>query len=328
MIDTHAHLDFKEFDKDREEIIERAFLSGVKKIINVGCDLETSKNSIELSNRYENIFAAIGIHPGEINGQEIINKEQRTENREQIINELRKLAGNKKVVAIGEIGLDYNEKSKVEPCLPAGRSQKSKVQFETQNLQKEILKAQIELGQELNLSIIFHCRMAHNDLLEMLNTEYEIPARNAIVAGGQDAKIRGVIHCFTGNLKQAKEYLEMGFYLGFGGIIFKMNLDEIIKKIPLDRILIETDCPFLTPPLSIAGDIRQCRLQTSEKTEAGLPRRSSEKTEAGEQSEIKTNRNEPAFIKYTAQKIAEIKKMSFQEIEKATTQNAENLFGV
>ena len=185
------------------------------------------------------------------------------------------MAENEKVVAIGEIGLDYNNKSKVE-------SQKLKVQFEIQNLQKEILKAQIELARELNLPIIFHCRMAHNDLLEMLNTKYEI----------QDTKIRGVIHCFTGNLKQAKKYLEMGFYLGFGGIIFKMNLDEIIKKIPLDRILIETDCPFLTPP-----------------------------QENG-------NRNEPAFVKYTVQKIAEIKKISFQEIEKATTQNAERLFGV
>jgi TatD DNase family protein len=275
MVDTHAHLDFKEFDKDREETIERAFLSGVKKIINVGCDLKTSKNSIELSNHYENIFAAIGIHPGEISEQETINKEQRTENREQIINELRELAGNKKVVAIGEIGLDYKENS----------------QLTIHNLQKEILKTQIELARELNLPIIFHCRMAHSDLLEILNMQH---------------KLQGVIHCFTGNLKQAEEYLEMGFYLGFGGIIFKMNLDEIIKKIPLDRILIETDCPFLTP----------------------LPRQSSERTEADGQSEIKTNRNEPAFVKYTAQKIAKIKKMSFQEIKKATTQNAEKLFGV
>jgi TatD DNase family protein len=268
MVDTHAHLDFKEFDKDRKETIKRAFSSGVKKIINIGCDLKTSKNSVKLSNRYENIFAAIGIHPGEINKQE-------TEIDEQI-DKLRKLAENKKVVAIGEIGLDY----------------KNSLELKTQNLQKEILKAQIKLAQELNLPIIFHCRMAHSDLLEILNIEYEIPARNAIVAGGQDTKIRGVIHCFTGNLKQAKEYLKMGFYLGFGGIIFKMNLDEIIKKIPLDRILIETDCPFLIP------------------------------------SQVKTNRNEPAFVKYTVQKIAEIKKMSFQEIEKTTTQNAEKLFGI
>ena len=258
MFDTHAHLDFKEFDKDREEIIERAFSNGVKKIINVGCDLETSKNSVKLSNRYENIFAAIGIHPGEINEEKIEIDEQ--------IDELRKLAKNKKVVAIGEIGLDYKENS--QPTI--------------QKLQKEILKAQIELAQELNLAIIFHCRMAHNDLLEILNSKSEF----------LNPKLRGVIHCFTGNYSQAKEYLEMGFYLGFGGIIFKMNLDEIIKKIPLDRILIETDCPFLTPP-----------------------------QENG-------NRNEPAFVKYTAKKIAEIRKISFQEIEKATTQNAEKLFGV
>ena len=271
LFDTHAHLDFKEFDKDREKAIERAFSNGVKKIINVGCDLETSNNSIELSNRYENIFAAIGIHPGEINEEKIEIDEQ--------IDELRKLAKNKKAVAIGEIGLDYKENS--QPTI--------------QKLQKEILKAQIELAQELNLAIIFHCRMAHNDLLEILK---KFPACHRLerrrLAGRQvsGSKLQGAIHCFTGNLKQAKKYLEMGFYLGFGGIIFKMNLDEIIKKIPLDRILIETDCPFLTPP-----------------------------QENG-------NRNEPAFVKYTAKKIAEIRKISFQEIEKATTQNAEKLFGV
>ncbi len=325
LIDTHAHLDFKEFDKDRKETIERAFSNGVKKIINVGCDLKTSKNSIKLSNRYENIFAAIGIHPGEIN-------EQKTINREQTINELKKMAENEKVVAIGEIGLDYNNKSKVE-------SQKLKVQFEIQNLQKEILKAQIELARELNLPIIFHCRMAHSDLLEIIK---KFPACH-----------RAVIHCFTGNYQQAKEYLKMGFYLGFGGIIFKMNLDEIIKKIPLDRILIETDCPFLTPlprqsseklkaglprqsfERTKAGLPRQSSeklkaglpRQSSEKLKAGLPRQSFERTKAGVQF-AKTNRNEPVFVKHTVQKIAEIKKMSFQEIEKATTQNAEKLFGV
>ena len=292
MIDTHAHLDFKEFDKDREKVIKRAFSNGVEKIINVGCDLETSKNSVELSNRYENIFAAIGIHPGEISEQKIKNNEQRTEGNKQIISELRKLAKNKKVVAIGEIGLDYKENKEQNPPASAITSKILTEALRAGNLQKEILKAQIKLAQELNLAIIFHCRMAHNDLLEILNTKSEIPARNAIVAGGRDTKIRGVIHCFTGNYQQAEKYLEMGFYLGFGGIVFKMNLDEIIKKIPLDRILIETDCPFLTP------------LQENGK------------------------RNEPSFVKYTVQKIAEIKKMSFQKIEKATTQNAENLFGV
>jgi TatD DNase family protein len=270
MIDTHTHLDFKEFDKDRKEVIERAFLSGVKKIINVGCDLETSKNSVELSNCYENIFAATGIHPGEIN-------EQKTEINEQI-NELRKLAENKKVIAIGEIGLDCKESKKLNSPASVTTSKILAEALRAGNLQKEILKAQIELAQELNLPIIFHCRMAHNDLLKILK---KFPACH-----------RAVIHCFTGNYQQAKKYLEMGFYLGFGGIIFKMNLDEIIKKIPLDRILIETDCPFLIPP---------------------------QKNES---------RNEPAFVKYTAQKIAEIKKMSFQEIEKITTQNAEKLFRI
>jgi TatD DNase family protein len=289
MFDTHAHLDFKEFDKDREQVIERAFSNGVKKIINVGCNLKTSKNSVELSNRYENIFAAIGIHPEEINEEKIeINKK---------INELRKMAKNKKVVAIGEIGLDYQENKKQ-------KTKNKKIQSEIQNSQKNILIQQIELAQELNLAIIFHCRKAHNDLLEIF--------RKLQIAS---CELRGVIHCFTGNYQQAKEYLKMGFYLGFGGIIFKMNLNEIIKKIPLDRILIETDCPFLTPPLSVASGIPECRLHVLIKADA-------------QSKKINRNRNEPIFVKYAAKKIAEIKKMSFQKIEKATTQNAEKLFGV
>ena len=134
-----------------------------------------------------------------------------------------------------------------------------------------------DLAKELNLPIIFHCRMAHDELIEIL--------------GRYDGKLQGAIHCFSGDWQQAEKYLDMGFYLGFNGIIFKLNLDEVIEKIPLDKVLIETDCPYLTPfPM--------------------------------------TGRNEPIYVKYVAERIAKIRKLSYEEILEATTENAKKLFNI
>ena len=135
------------------------------------------------------------------------------------------------------------------------------------------------MAKELNLPVIFHCRIAHQDLIEVLNSKFKI----------QNSKITGVIHCFTGTWEQAGQYLEMGLYLGFNGIIFKLNLDEIIKKTPLERILIETDCPYLTPPPMVG-------------------------------------RNEPFYVRYIAERIAKVKNLSFQDLSKITTENAKRLF--
>ena len=182
LIDTHAHLDFKDFDLDCDEVIKRAFENGIEKIINVGCDLKTSRNSIKLSEKYENIFASVGIHPND--GE----KESEKRGIDKVIQELKKIAGNSKVVAIGEIGLDYFRI-------------KNKKDF-----QKEIFSRQIELAQELNLPVIIHCRDAYYDILEILKKAYSI---------GDFSKPRGVCHCFLGDRKIAKEFFDLGFLISF-----------------------------------------------------------------------------------------------------------------
>lgn len=253
LIDTHAHLNFNDFRNDFDEVIKRSLAEDIW-MINVGSKYETSKKAVEIAEKYEKgIYAAIGLHPIHSTDEEF-DKEKYKE-----------LANSDKVVAIGEIGLDY---------------------FKDYGLfrekQKEVFLEQLNLVKELNLPVIFHCRMAHEDLLEILKN-HQVP---------------GVIHCFTGDWKQAKEYLEMGFYLGINGIIYKLYLKEVIEKTPLEKILIETDCPYLIPPLA----------------------RRSPKGEGG--------RNEPIFVKYIVQEIAKIKNIDFQEVAESTFQNAKNLFRI
>jgi len=258
IIDTHSHLNFKAYDTDRGEVIKRNLESGVV-CIDIGVNYKTSKAAVDLAKKSENIFSAIGIHPSEI-GEEFDK------------NKYKELAKSKKVVAIGEIGLDYYYKPKTKTRLE---------QFKEK--QKEVFLQQLKLAEELNLPAIIHCRMAHADVIEILKN-YSLPATNY--------KLTGVIHCFTGNWEEAQKYLELGFYLGINGIIFKFDINETIKNCPLDKILIETDCPYLTPPMAGA------------------------------------ERNEPIFVKHVIQKIAEIKKISFNEVALATTQNAKALFKI
>ena len=287
LIDTHAHLNSPPFEEDLEEVIKRCQEGNVW-VINVGTHYEDSKRAVEIAEKYsEGIFAAIGLHPEhlgdgvaklKINGEEyIIKREKRFE-----YEKYKKLGKSPKVVAIGEIGLDYWHKPKTKKKLA-----------EFKQKQKELLLEQIKLAEELNLPIIFHCRLAHNDLIEVLKSEIRNPkSKTNPKSQIPSSKPKGVVHCFTGSWEQAREYMDMGFYLGFNGLIFKLNLDEIIKKTPLERILIETDCPFLTPP------------------------------------QAKSSRNEPIFVRYIAQKIAEIKKEPFKKIMEATTKNAMDLFKI
>ena len=255
LIDTHSHLNFSDFDKDRNKVIEKCLNNNVW-MINVGTDYESSKKAIEISEKHsQGVFASVGMHPENI-GKEVFNYEK-----------YKALSNSKKVVAIGEIGLDYWYRSKTK---------KKRAEFEEK--QKELLLKQLNLAKELNLPVIFHCRTAHNDLLEILSAK-------------ENSNLRGVIHCFTGNWDQTEKYLNMGFYLGFTGIIFKLNLDEIIRKTPLDRILVETDCPFLSPL-----------------------------------AEIK--RNEPLFVKHIAEKIAKLRNITFEETAEQTTHNAKKLFNI
>ena len=169
------------------------------------------------------------------------------------------------MVAVGEIGLDYYYRPKSKP---------------KQNLfkqkQKEVFVQQLDLAKELNLPVIIHCRMAHKDVIEIL----------------QGRNLRGVIHCFTGSWAEAQKYMDLGFHLGINGIIFKLVLDEVIKQCPLDRILTETDCPYLTPPT------------------AGV------------------ERNEPIFVKHVIQRIADLREITFDEVASATAPNAQKLFRI
>ncbi len=276
LIDTHAHVNFNGYKGDFEEVIKRTLENDVW-MINVGSQYETSKKAVEIAEKYEKgIYAAVGLHPihlaegifkVKLDGEETAFQ---AKNEDFYYEKYKGLAQSSKVVAIGETGLDYYYRPKTKKKLE-----------EFKNKQKEVFLQHLELVKELNLPIIFHCRMAHDDLIKILNTRYKI----------QNTRPRGVIHCFTGTWEQAGQYLEMGLYLGFNGIIFKLNLDEIIKKTPLERILIETDCPYLTPPPMVG-------------------------------------RNEPFYVRYVAERIAKVKNLSFQDLSKITTENAKKLFSI
>ncbi len=280
LIDTHAHLNFNAYKNDADEVIRRSLDNNVW-MINVGSKYETSKRAVEMAQRYpEGVFASVGLHPLHLETKLVkikIDLEEvafNAKEEEFDYGKYKELAQSSKVIAIGEVGLDYYYKPKTKKKLA-----------EFKEKQRTVLCQQLKLAEELNLPVIFHCRMAHNDLIEILNTKYKI----------QDTSPRGVMHGFVGTTEQLKEYLDMGFYIGFNGIIFKkiegIDFEENIRQTPLEKILVETDCPYLTPP-------------------------------------PKEGRNEPIYIKYVAQKIAEIKNIDFEKVAEITTQNAKDLFKI
>lgn len=323
LIDTHSHLNFSAFDKDRDKVIENCLKNDVW-VINVGTNFETSKKAVEIAEKYERgiyphttknfdvgVYAAIGLHPINIkqiqnakmtlrgvakSDNKIQNGNVKCKNPEDILEDdfnyqkYKNLADSKKVVAIGEIGLDYYYKPKTKKKLGIFKEK-----------QKIVLCQQLKLAKELNLPVIFHCRFAIDDLLEILRFQ---------VSG---FKFQGVIHCFTGNWQQAKRFIEMGFYLGFNGIIFKMNLEEVIKETPLDKILVETDCPYLTPPISV----NQCTF---------TPLDNFVSNGASQCQSVSAIRNNPLGVGFIAQKIAEMKNLSFEEIAEITMRNSHRLF--
>ncbi|MBX4201107.1 TatD family hydrolase [Candidatus Parcubacteria bacterium] len=282
IIDTHSHVQFRAFDMDADKITKKTLADNIW-MINVGTKFQTSQRGVEFAEKYpEGVFAAIGLHPMHAAAEFIKMKTDPDEEENLALeNEFdaqkyRALAQSKKVVAIGEIGLDYYYKPKTTAKLA-----------EFKEKQKRVFTQQLDLAKELNLPVILHCRMAHDDVIEILKERGEN---------------RGVIHCFTGTLEQAQKYIAMGFYIGINGIIFKFNIDDTIKAIPLGSIVVETDCPYLTPLPAIA-------LAT-----AGAP-------------EGKT-RNEPIFIKHTIQKIADLRSVAFDEVAEKTTENARKLFNI
>ncbi|UCH31312.1 MAG: TatD family hydrolase [Candidatus Bathyarchaeota archaeon] len=207
LVDSHAHLQWPLFDRDREEVINRAEKAGVTKIVNIGFDLEGSKKGVKLAEKYNNLFAIVGVHP---------------HNASQLdryaLNELKRLAENSKVVAIGEIGLDYYR------------------DLSPREIQKEALTKQLHLAEELALPVVIHNRNAHHDILTSLHTFRR--------------RLKGVLHCFSGSKEMAAQCIDWGFYISFAGTVTFPNarkLQATAKWLNLGKILLETDCPWLAP---------------------------------------------------------------------------------
>lgn len=270
--DTHCHLDFNKFDEDRNGIIQRALEAGVERILVPALEMESSKAVIQLANSHPNIFAAVGFHPTDLDKW-----------NDSSIQNLRDLATSAdKVLAIGEIGLDYYWVK----------------ESDKQAHQRNVLKLQLKLAQGINLPVIIHMReendawfgQASIDLLEIL-TEWH---NNLKAHNHPLAEKPGVLHSFNGTLETAQKAIDHNFYIGVTGPVTYKNADEkrnVIRQIPLSHLLIETDAPFLTP----------------------VPHRG--------------KRNEPAFVAYIADKIAEIHKTTREQVARVTSANASNLFG-
>ena len=257
LIDTHAHLNFKDFKNDRDEIIGRCLSNNVY-IINVGADLETSQKAKEIAEKYDKgVYASVAIHPHNVKSDKSF-----------AFRQVADLVKSAKVVAIGECGLDYAFCENDEGV---------------QKLQQKVFIQHLKLAKELNKPIIIHSRRLFPKILEIVK---KYPG------------LKGVLHCYMGRWSYAEEYLKLGFYLSFTGLItYARDYDKVIKNCPLERILIETDSPYLTP-------------------------------EPIRQAQGKIVRNTPENVKYVAEKIAEIKGISFKKVAEQTTQNAKKLFNL
>lgn len=253
LIDTHAHLDSGQFTADMEAVVARAGEAGISHILTIGCDLASSRASVAIAAAYPTIYAAVGIHPHDAGEADAGGLE-----------ELRRLASAPKVVAIGEIGLDfYRDRSPRE-------------------VQRQSFRRQIGLARELGLPVIVHDREAHSEVLQILREE-------------RASEVGGVLHCFSGDLAMARACIELGFYISFPGTLTYPKNEaarEVVRGIPVDQILVETDCPYLAPQAQ------------------------------------RGKRNEPAFVRYTAEAIAAIKGLTIDDVARITTLNAFNLFGI
>jgi len=221
LIDTHCHLNFKAFEGRVKQIIQRAKKAGVEKIIIPGTNLETSRKTVELAQKYDQVYAAIGIHPH--HAKEITNYKL------QITNELKKLAKSKKVVAIGECGLDYHQYQKT-------KYDDYKIDEDFKNQQKEVFEMQIDLAKKANLPLIIHNREASKDILSLLTDHHSLLTNSC------------VLHCFQGEDNLLDWILENNFYIGITGIVtYNKKMQAVVRKTPLKNILIETDSPYLMP---------------------------------------------------------------------------------
>lgn len=291
-IDTHAHLNFKAFKDDYKAVIKRAFEAGVKGIINVGSNLATSLNSTRIAHGYEcdtdehgsGVWAAVGLHPIHVADENFD------------FNKYLELAKDPKVVAVGETGIDL-----YHPTSPRLRGTSSK---KTIDLQRDVFEKSLKIAHQVNKPIILHCRDGEGDLRAWLMGQQVLP--------------KGVIHCFLGNLDFAKFVLDLGFLISFTGMItFSKNQKtmEVIREVPLEKIMIETDCPFLCPEPQRSDRTLQLSFEQSSQTNSQGPHPSGV-------------RNEPAYVIEVAKKIAEIKKIPLEKVEEQTTRNAIKLFNL
>lgn len=253
LFDTHAHYDDKKFIEDRYEVIENAHQSGISYIINAATDLKSCEESLAFARKYGYVYAAVGVHPHEVGDID-----------DSTLIKLAELAKEEKVVAIGEIGLDYY--------------------YDTapRDIQRHWFAQQIKLAKNMMLPIIVHDRDAHQDSFDIIKEQ-------------KACDIGGVFHCYSGSVEMAKELVNYNFYISVGGALTFKNakkLVEVVRWIPIDRLLIETDSPYLTPE----------------------PHRG--------------KRNDSSYVRFVAEKVAEIKQMDFEKVAEATLRNAKDLFKI
>ncbi len=253
LIDTHAHLEMREFNEDRDDVIKRAREAGVEHIVTIGTTVESSRDAVLLADKYDFIYAAIGIHPHEV--KDVLHPAYEI---------LRHLAKHKKVIAYGEVGLDYHYENSPRTD------------------QKRKFRDMLREARTLDLPVIVHDRDAHDDTLRILSEEWP-------------PDLGGVLHCFSGDVAMARRAIEMGFSLSIAGPVTFPKADslrEVVSQIPIENLLIETDAPYLAPQA------------------------------------VRGKRNEPAFVRHTAEAIAQIKGLSFDDVARITSFNAMQLFGI
>lgn len=276
MVDTHAHAHFNAYKNDMDEVLNRSLEKGT--IFNlVGTQKDTSKRAVEVAEKYDDVYASIGLHPEHLFSKYVDEEEGSFQSREEEFDYdfYKQLGQSKKVIGIGECGLDLYripEGLTVEKMLPK---------------QTTVFEQHIQLAHELGLPLVIHCREAHQYLIKVLEKN-------------KDKKLTGTIHCFTSNWENAQQYLAMGYYIGLTGVVTfppqkkdlksQEDLLEVVQKMPEDRILLETDCPYLSP----------------------IPYRG--------------KRGEPWMVEATAAKIAELRGMSLEKVLEVTTNNAKRLF--
>jgi TatD DNase family protein len=252
-IDSHAHLDDKRFDTDRDELINSLSDNGIEAVLNPGADLKSSKNALFLAEKYPFIYAAVGCHPHDTKYM-----------NDDTMNIFKEMAKNNKVIAIGEIGLDYYYDNS------------------DRDTQKKWFREQIRLAKELDLPYIVHDRDAHEDILNIMKEEHYDGAR-------------GILHCYSGSVELSREFIKLGFYISLAGPVTfaKARVSKLVaKEIPFDKLLIETDSPYLTP------------------------------------EPFRGKRNEPKYVRYVAEEIAKIRNVSIDEVAERTKENFKTLFEI